>query len=102
MAGRWKRKKGKKNAVATTTSTAGAPPTPVGKGKGKGKEGSLQWSRANDVYEHCQGNGHWKRECPQLLSNLGMFVIEVNMKLILLLGYWIPAMELTSAITCRC
>ncbi|KAL0420792.1 UNVERIFIED_CONTAM: hypothetical protein Slati_3102100 [Sesamum latifolium] len=28
---------------------------------------------------HCQGKGHWKRECPQLLSNPGMFVIEVNM-----------------------
>ncbi|KAK4415004.1 Retrovirus-related Pol polyprotein from transposon TNT 1-94 [Sesamum alatum] len=28
---------------------------------------------------HCQGKGHWKRECPQLLSNPGVFVVEVNM-----------------------
>ncbi|KAL0281934.1 UNVERIFIED_CONTAM: Transposon Ty1-BL Gag-Pol polyprotein [Sesamum radiatum] len=28
---------------------------------------------------HCQGKGHWKRECPQLLSNPGMFVVEANM-----------------------
>ncbi|KAL0302850.1 UNVERIFIED_CONTAM: hypothetical protein Sradi_6153100 [Sesamum radiatum] len=33
----------------------------------------------SNVCMHCQGKGHWKRECPQLLSNSDMFVIEVNM-----------------------
>ncbi|KAL0448990.1 UNVERIFIED_CONTAM: hypothetical protein Slati_1455400 [Sesamum latifolium] len=48
-------------------------------GKGKGKVGGSQWLKANDVCIHCQGKGHWKRECPQLLSNPGMFVVEINM-----------------------
>ncbi|KAL0453972.1 UNVERIFIED_CONTAM: hypothetical protein Slati_1375300 [Sesamum latifolium] len=47
-------------------------------GKSKGKVGGSQWLKANDVCMHCQGKGHWKKECPQLLSNPGMFVIEVN------------------------
>ncbi|KAL0292717.1 UNVERIFIED_CONTAM: hypothetical protein Scaly_2580000 [Sesamum calycinum] len=46
----------------------GAPTTPTGKGKGKGKVRGYQRSKANDVCMHCQQNGHWKRECPQLLS----------------------------------
>ncbi|KAL0448222.1 UNVERIFIED_CONTAM: Retrovirus-related Pol polyprotein from transposon TNT 1-94 [Sesamum latifolium] len=75
---RWKRKKDKGTAVTATASTGGAPPaTP--KGKGKGKVGGSQRSNANDVCMHCQGKGHWKKECPQLLSNPGMFVVEVNM-----------------------
>ncbi|KAL0427521.1 UNVERIFIED_CONTAM: hypothetical protein Slati_2926900 [Sesamum latifolium] len=76
-AGRWKRKKGKGKAVAATVSAGGAPTAPMG--KGKGKVGGSQRSRANDVFMHCHGKGHWKRECPQLLSNPGVFVIEVNM-----------------------
>ncbi|KAL0409595.1 UNVERIFIED_CONTAM: hypothetical protein Sradi_1893900 [Sesamum radiatum] len=68
---RWKRKKGK-----VTSSTGGAPPT-APKGKGKGKVRGSQRSKANDVCMHCQGKGHWKRKCPQLLSNPGMFVVEV-------------------------
>ncbi|KAL0453561.1 UNVERIFIED_CONTAM: hypothetical protein Slati_1334200 [Sesamum latifolium] len=75
---RWKRKKGKGTAVTTTASTGGAPPA-APKGKGKEKVGGSQRSKANDVCMHCQGKGHWKRECPQLLSNPGMFVIEINM-----------------------
>ncbi|KAL0453692.1 UNVERIFIED_CONTAM: Retrovirus-related Pol polyprotein from transposon TNT 1-94 [Sesamum latifolium] len=74
---RWKRKKGKGTAIATTSCTGGAPAAPTG--KGKGKVGGSQRSRANDVCMHCQGMGHWKRECPQLLSNPSMFVVEVNM-----------------------
>ncbi|KAL0455672.1 UNVERIFIED_CONTAM: hypothetical protein Slati_0906400 [Sesamum latifolium] len=73
----WKRKKGKGTAVTATTSTGDAPAAPTG--KGKGKVGGSQRSRANDVCMHCQGKGHWKRECPQLLSNPGTFVVEVNM-----------------------
>ncbi|KAL0458416.1 UNVERIFIED_CONTAM: putative transposon Ty5-1 protein [Sesamum latifolium] len=76
-AGRWKRKKGKGKAVIATASTGGAPAAPTG--KDKGKVGGSQRSRANDVCMHCQGMGHWKRECQQLLSNPGMFVVEVNM-----------------------
>ncbi|KAL0313376.1 UNVERIFIED_CONTAM: Retrovirus-related Pol polyprotein from transposon RE2 [Sesamum radiatum] len=75
---RWKRKKGKGTAVTATDSTGGAPPT-APKGKGKGKVRGSQQSRANDVCIHCQGKGHWKRECPQLLSHPGMFVVEINM-----------------------
>ncbi|KAL0405223.1 UNVERIFIED_CONTAM: hypothetical protein Slati_3836200 [Sesamum latifolium] len=61
-----------------TASTGGAPPA-APKGKGKGKVGGSQRSKANDICMHCQGKGHWKRECPQLLSNPSMFVVEVNM-----------------------
>ncbi|KAL0427488.1 UNVERIFIED_CONTAM: hypothetical protein Slati_2923600 [Sesamum latifolium] len=49
------------------------------KEKGKWKVGGSQRSKANDVCMHCQGKGHWKRECPQLLSNPGMFVVGINM-----------------------
>ncbi|KAL0420267.1 UNVERIFIED_CONTAM: hypothetical protein Slati_3049600 [Sesamum latifolium] len=76
-AGRWKRKKGKGKAVAATAS-AGGTLAPLTR-KGKGKVGGSQRSRENDVCMHCQGKGHWKRECPQLLSNPVMFAIEVNM-----------------------
>ncbi|KAL0411078.1 UNVERIFIED_CONTAM: hypothetical protein Slati_3697500 [Sesamum latifolium] len=75
---RWKRKKGKGTAVTATANTGGAPPT-APKGKGKGKVRGSQQSRANDVCIHCYGKGHWKRECPQLLSHPGMFVVEINM-----------------------
>ncbi|KAL0427793.1 UNVERIFIED_CONTAM: Retrovirus-related Pol polyprotein from transposon TNT 1-94 [Sesamum latifolium] len=73
----WKRRKGKGTTVTATASTRGAPAAPTR--KSKGKVGSSQRSRANNVCMHCQGKGHWKRECPQLLSNPGMFVVEVNM-----------------------
>ncbi|KAL0313096.1 UNVERIFIED_CONTAM: hypothetical protein Sradi_5708900 [Sesamum radiatum] len=75
---RWKRKKDKGTAVTATTSTGSAPPA-APKGKGKGKVRGSQWSKANDVCMHCQGKGHWKKECPQLLSNPDMFVVEINM-----------------------
>ncbi|KAL0378434.1 UNVERIFIED_CONTAM: hypothetical protein Sradi_3148900 [Sesamum radiatum] len=75
---RWKRKKGKGAAVTATASTEGAP-LAAPKEKGKGKVGSSQRSKANDVCMHCQGKGHWKRECPQLLPNPSMVVVEVNM-----------------------
>ncbi|KAL0413349.1 UNVERIFIED_CONTAM: hypothetical protein Sradi_1536600 [Sesamum radiatum] len=65
---RWKRKKGKGTTVTATASTEGALPTSP-KGKGKGKVGSSQRSKANDVCMYCQEKRHWKRECPQLLSN---------------------------------
>ncbi|KAL0400421.1 UNVERIFIED_CONTAM: Transposon Ty2-B Gag-Pol polyprotein [Sesamum radiatum] len=45
-------------------------------GKGKGKVGSKP-NKANDVCIHCREKGHWKRECPKLLSSAGTFVIEV-------------------------
>ncbi|KAL0410994.1 UNVERIFIED_CONTAM: hypothetical protein Slati_3689100, partial [Sesamum latifolium] len=96
-AGRWKMNKGKGKVVAATASAPSAPVAPLGMGKGKVKVGDSQRSKANDVCMHCQGKGHWKRECPQLLSNPSMFVIELNMIIILLLGYWIPAVELKCA-----
>ncbi|KAL0289501.1 UNVERIFIED_CONTAM: Retrovirus-related Pol polyprotein from transposon TNT 1-94 [Sesamum radiatum] len=72
---RWKRKKGKAKATASTLSV---PVAPVGMGKGKEKVGSKP-NKANDVCIHCREKGHWKRECPKLLSSAGTFVIEVNM-----------------------
>ncbi|KAL0281887.1 UNVERIFIED_CONTAM: hypothetical protein Sradi_7279800 [Sesamum radiatum] len=65
-------------AVTATASTRGAPPAAL-KEKGKGKVGGFQWLKANDVCMHCQEKGHWKRECPKLLSNPCMFVVEINM-----------------------
>ncbi|KAL0404159.1 UNVERIFIED_CONTAM: Transposon Ty2-GR1 Gag-Pol polyprotein [Sesamum radiatum] len=75
---RWKRNKGKRIEVTATASTRGASPA-APKGKSKGKVGGSQRLKANDVCMHCQEKEHWKRECPQLLSNPGMFVVEVNM-----------------------
>ncbi|KAL0457696.1 UNVERIFIED_CONTAM: hypothetical protein Slati_0396800, partial [Sesamum latifolium] len=43
------------------------PCSPDGKGQREGW--GSQRSRANDVCIHCHGKGHWKRECPQLLSH---------------------------------
>ncbi|KAL0295505.1 UNVERIFIED_CONTAM: Retrovirus-related Pol polyprotein from transposon TNT 1-94 [Sesamum angustifolium] len=68
----WRRKKRKEKTVTATTSAIGPFIALVGMGKGKGKVGGSQRSRANDVCMHCQGNGHWKRECPQLLSKSGV------------------------------
>ncbi|KAL0463158.1 UNVERIFIED_CONTAM: hypothetical protein Slati_0203400 [Sesamum latifolium] len=82
---RWKGKKDKGIAVTATASTGGAPAASTG--KGKRKVGGSQRSRANDVCMHCQEKGHWKRECPQLLSNPGIFVVEVNM--ISNSAYWV-------------
>ncbi|KAL0373405.1 UNVERIFIED_CONTAM: hypothetical protein Sradi_3256200 [Sesamum radiatum] len=72
---RWKRKKGKAKAAASALS---APVAPVGMDKGKGKVDSKP-NKANDVCIHYREKGHWKRECPKLLSSAGTFVIEVNM-----------------------
>ncbi|KAL0455061.1 UNVERIFIED_CONTAM: hypothetical protein Slati_0845300 [Sesamum latifolium] len=95
---RWKRKKGKAKAAASALS---APVAPVGIGKGKGKVGSKP-IRGNDVCMHCRKKGHWKREYPKLLSSAGTFVIEVNM--ITNSASWVldTAVELTSAMICRC
>ncbi|KAL0439511.1 UNVERIFIED_CONTAM: hypothetical protein Slati_2434100 [Sesamum latifolium] len=57
----------KGQAVAATASTGGAPAAPTEKGQREGW--GSQRLRANDVCMYCQGKGHWKRECPQLLSN---------------------------------
>ncbi|KAL0445170.1 UNVERIFIED_CONTAM: hypothetical protein Slati_2239700 [Sesamum latifolium] len=64
---RWKRKNGKAKAAASALS---APVAPVGMGKGKGKVGSKP-NKTNDVCIHCREKGHWKRECPKLLSSAG-------------------------------
>ncbi|KAL0402189.1 UNVERIFIED_CONTAM: hypothetical protein Slati_4248800 [Sesamum latifolium] len=53
--GRWKRKKGKGQALAATASAGGAPAAPTG--KVNGKVGGSQRSKANDVCMHCQGKG---------------------------------------------
>ncbi|KAL0324654.1 UNVERIFIED_CONTAM: hypothetical protein Scaly_2432500 [Sesamum calycinum] len=75
--GRWKRKKVKEKVTRATASAEGAPAAASEKGKGKGKVGGSRWSNANDMCMHCRGKGHWKREYAQLLSNPGIFVIEV-------------------------
>ncbi|KAL0294170.1 UNVERIFIED_CONTAM: hypothetical protein Sradi_6901100 [Sesamum radiatum] len=48
-------------------------------GKGKRRMGTQQLSRANDICAYCREKGHWKRDCPNLSSNQGMFIVEVNM-----------------------
>ncbi|KAK4430730.1 hypothetical protein Salat_0834700 [Sesamum alatum] len=76
-AGRWKKKKGKGKAVKATTNTKSVPIAKEGKGKGKGKVVSKQQSKAYDICINCREKGHWKRECPKLFSNQGIYVIEV-------------------------
>ncbi|KAL0329234.1 UNVERIFIED_CONTAM: hypothetical protein Sradi_4910100, partial [Sesamum radiatum] len=69
VAGREMRKKGE--MFSTTASTSSVPVTPLGGGKGKRKR--VHQSRIlNDVCIYCQEKGHWKRECPKLLSNEGI------------------------------
>ncbi|KAL0439428.1 UNVERIFIED_CONTAM: hypothetical protein Slati_2425800, partial [Sesamum latifolium] len=48
-------------------------------GKGQREGGVLSGRRQMMCACIAKEKGHWKRECPQLLSNPGMFVVEVNM-----------------------
>ncbi|KAL0311605.1 UNVERIFIED_CONTAM: Retrovirus-related Pol polyprotein from transposon TNT 1-94 [Sesamum angustifolium] len=77
----WKRKKGKAKAeiVIIAKDAKSALNAPVGMGKGKRRMGTQQQSRANDICAYCCEKGHWKRDCPNLSSNQGMFIVEVNM-----------------------
>ncbi|KAL0302115.1 UNVERIFIED_CONTAM: Retrovirus-related Pol polyprotein from transposon TNT 1-94 [Sesamum calycinum] len=79
--GRWKRKKGKAKVktVVVAKEAKSAPVAPVGMGKGKKRMGTQQQSRANDICAHYHEKGHWKRNYPNLSSDQGMFVVEVNM-----------------------
>ncbi|KAL0411351.1 UNVERIFIED_CONTAM: Retrovirus-related Pol polyprotein from transposon TNT 1-94 [Sesamum latifolium] len=54
-------------------------PPAAPKGKGKGKVGGSQRSKANHVCMHCQGKGIRRGSVQKLLSNPGMFVVEINM-----------------------
>ncbi|KAL0308919.1 UNVERIFIED_CONTAM: hypothetical protein Sradi_5834200 [Sesamum radiatum] len=66
--GREKRKKDE--TFSTTASTV--PVTPLGGGKGKRKR-IRQSKIPNDVCIYCREKGHWKRECPELLSDEGEY-----------------------------
>ncbi|KAL0308170.1 UNVERIFIED_CONTAM: Retrovirus-related Pol polyprotein from transposon TNT 1-94 [Sesamum calycinum] len=48
-------------------------------GKGKKRICTQQQSRTNDICAYYREKGHWKRDCPNLSSDQGMFVVEVNM-----------------------
>ncbi|KAL0298211.1 UNVERIFIED_CONTAM: Retrovirus-related Pol polyprotein from transposon RE2 [Sesamum angustifolium] len=48
-------------------------------GKEKRRMGTQQQSRTNDMCTYYRGKEHWKRDYPNLSSNQGMFVVEVNM-----------------------
>ncbi|KAL0325224.1 UNVERIFIED_CONTAM: hypothetical protein Sradi_5091700 [Sesamum radiatum] len=63
------REKRKKDEMSSTAaSTLSVPVTPLGGGKGKGKR-VRQSKIPNDVCIYCREKGHWKRECPELLSD---------------------------------
>ncbi|KAL0336646.1 UNVERIFIED_CONTAM: hypothetical protein Sradi_4876500 [Sesamum radiatum] len=66
VAGREKRKKGEMSS--TTASTSSAPITLLGGGKGKRKR-VFQSIILNNICIYCLEKGHWKRECPKLLSD---------------------------------
>ncbi|KAK4382335.1 hypothetical protein Sango_2881300 [Sesamum angolense] len=68
VAGREKRKKDETSSTAA--STLRAPVTPLGGGKRKRKR-VCQSNIPNDVCIYCRENGHWKRECPKLLTDEG-------------------------------
>ncbi|KAL0418996.1 UNVERIFIED_CONTAM: Retrovirus-related Pol polyprotein from transposon TNT 1-94 [Sesamum radiatum] len=78
-AGCSKRKKGKAKAktVVIAKDAKSAPVAPVGIGKGKKRMGTQQQSTANNIYAYCREKGHWKRDCPNLSSDQGVFVVEV-------------------------
>ncbi|KAK4407825.1 Retrovirus-related Pol polyprotein from transposon TNT 1-94 [Sesamum angolense] len=80
-AGRQKRKKGKAKVktIVIAKDAKSASITLVGISKGKRRIGTQQDSRANDICAHYREKEHWKRDCPNLSSNQGMFVVEVNM-----------------------
>ncbi|KAK4382227.1 Retrovirus-related Pol polyprotein from transposon TNT 1-94 [Sesamum angolense] len=80
-AGCWKRKKGKAKAkiVIVAKDVKSAPVAPMRIGKGKRRMDIQQQSRANDICAYCREKGHWKRDGPNLSSNQGMLVVEVNM-----------------------
>ncbi|KAK4400641.1 hypothetical protein Sango_1170200 [Sesamum angolense] len=67
-AGRENRKKDETSSTAASTSSV--PITPLGGGKGKRKR-VHQSKIPNDVSIYCREKGHWKRECPKLLSDEG-------------------------------
>ncbi|KAL0302130.1 UNVERIFIED_CONTAM: hypothetical protein Sangu_3117100 [Sesamum angustifolium] len=69
VAGREKRKKDEMSSTAAITLSA--PVTPLGRGKRKRKRVS-QSKIPNDVCIYCGEKGHWKRECPKLLSDEGV------------------------------
>ncbi|KAL0394467.1 UNVERIFIED_CONTAM: hypothetical protein Slati_4412900 [Sesamum latifolium] len=71
-AGRWRRKKGK--TESTTTSAQSAPVARWARAKKRGKAVRQSWI-SKDVYINCREKGHWKRECPKLLSNQDTFSV---------------------------
>ncbi|KAL0349771.1 UNVERIFIED_CONTAM: Retrovirus-related Pol polyprotein from transposon TNT 1-94 [Sesamum radiatum] len=77
--GCWKRNKGKAKAktIVVAKDAKSAPVAPVGMGKGKKRMGTQQQSRANDIYAYYREKEHWKRDCPNLSSDQGIFIVEV-------------------------
>ncbi|KAL0420740.1 UNVERIFIED_CONTAM: Retrovirus-related Pol polyprotein from transposon RE2 [Sesamum latifolium] len=75
---RWKRKKGKGTAVTATASTGVLLLLPR-RERAKERSGVLSNQRQMMCAFIAMEKGHWKRECPQLLSHPGMFVVEINM-----------------------
>ncbi|KAL0448561.1 UNVERIFIED_CONTAM: hypothetical protein Slati_1412500 [Sesamum latifolium] len=87
---RWKRKKGKGTAVTATASTGGAPPA-ARRERAKGRLGVL--------------SGRRQMICTCIAKERGIRRSVHNSsptQVCLWLRYWIPPMELTSAIICRC
>ncbi|KAL0433752.1 UNVERIFIED_CONTAM: hypothetical protein Slati_2709500 [Sesamum latifolium] len=78
-------KRTKDETSSRAASTSSAPVTPLGRDKGKRKR-VPQLKVPNDVCIYCREKGHWKRECPKLLSDEGkIFKLSINIITILLL-----------------
>ena len=102
-----KKKKGNKSKKAKEK----IPKALGGVSKNKGKKNVE--NKGKGKYFYCQGEGHWKRNCPKFLESikkrtrlekvrLSLIYLFLNvLRVHLMHGYWIPVIFLTYVLPCR-